>query len=366
MGWLQNFYNLIQVRKIRREHVKKFDNYSEFTQHRKSKFVFGYINFILGVLLIFILIEFVFFRKSGFTGFLSWALKAGYTLILCFIYGLIFFQLQSIIIDWYISLTRLQTGFQKSLQMLRMKYIRFEPNSRDVFKKLKWHRLATYGANLVSATILCFLYIFFDKHLFLSIAILLLIANFRLLSEDLVPPAALVLTTSSSDGLLLLGKIQEALNPLRVISLLDRKIEPKGIHRHREKQESESFRELDENEWQSTVQKLMDIVPFIVLDARVKSQPVIEEAKWIIEKQLEHQFPKKNFQTESANFHLKKQMVFFVTGPNLEMPVLDSLPKTNFQKICEIEIISEKMLTERLIAVLKMDSLPLFIRAGEN
>jgi hypothetical protein len=138
-------------------------------------------------------------------------------------------------------------------------------------------------------------------------AVLLTISNFMLfisfspLINRFQPPALLFLATSNPESLFLLAQIDKSLPWLRIASLLNMDVDTDigsiiGA--------STKFRTSDAVIWREVVQKLMDISEIIVLDARHVSSPILEEARWVLER-------------------MSLKQCYFVIGVQKEKPVLD-------------------------------------------
>lgn len=122
-----------------------------------------------------------------------------------------------------------------------------------------------------------------------------------------VPPAAVVLTVSGAEGVKLDRIVDYAMNPLRVVSLLQRNRVAFHLGPSRT---FDSFRTGRYSKWWSVVERLVEIAPLIVMDTRCETDPVKEEVERLITMNM-------------------TDKVMFVTGKNGECPVLKTIVETH-------------------------------------
>lgn len=103
--------------------------------------------------------------------------------------------------------------------------------------------------------------------------IALLAQHVVLLAGEIVPPAALFLTSSSREAADLLVRINFALSPLRCVALLN----PKHMHFLQRNAISDNLRTRDPYLWKGIVHLLIDLVPLVIIDARSGTTAAMEE-----------------------------------------------------------------------------------------
>lgn len=129
----------------------------------------------------------------------------------------------------------------------------------------------------------------------------------HLLIYQCLPPSILLLGTSRHECVTLRHKLERGLHPYRVVVLLEPFSANSSIHSLfvRNLFEWDNLR-TSTKKWKSVVHPLMDIVPAIVLDARVPTPGVLEETRRIL-----------------AEGFISKTV--FLVEDNTNAPVLDAL-----------------------------------------
>jgi hypothetical protein len=119
-----------------------------------------------------------------------------------------------------------------------------------------------------------------------------------------IPPAVLLLGSSSTGTARLMEEIDEAIYPLRVVALID----PQGAHwTVRQNIAFDNLRTKRQDLWRSVVHPLMDSSLLVVVDARVASPAVVEECIRV---------------AKSPN---RVGRSLFVQGENQERPAIDAI-----------------------------------------
>lgn len=98
-----------------------------------------------------------------------------------------------------------------------------------------------------------------------------------ILMHFLLPPAAIVLASSSGDSAALLKSTSVSFFPLRVVSLLN------GAHLGGSAfaSEHDNLRTISGQTWRESVHRLVDITQLVIVDARSTTPPVCEEIRYM-------------------------------------------------------------------------------------
>lgn len=96
----------------------------------------------------------------------------------------------------------------------------------------------------------------------------------------LQPPYMLMLGASSEATGMSLSRLSNAAFPYRIVALLDRV--RTGRHLSSFSWLTDDLRTVDERDWRSLVDRLVDVVPVIVLDARTDRPVVVQEAESLL------------------------------------------------------------------------------------
>jgi hypothetical protein len=96
----------------------------------------------------------------------------------------------------------------------------------------------------------------------------------------LQPPYVLMLGASSGATGMTLSRLSNAAFPFRVVALLDR--DRTGRHPSSFSWLTDDLRTVDERDWRSLVDRLVDVIPVIVLDARTVRPVVVQEAESLL------------------------------------------------------------------------------------
>lgn len=119
-----------------------------------------------------------------------------------------------------------------------------------------------------------------------------------------IPPAVLLLGSSSAGTARLMEEIDQAIYPLRVVALID----PQGAHwTVRLNVAFDNLRTKRQDRWRSVVHPLMDSSLLVVVDARVASPAVVEECIRV------------------ARSPERACRSLFVQGENQERPAIDAI-----------------------------------------
>ena len=166
--------------------------------------------------------------------------------------------------------------------------------------------------------------------------------------QGMLPPLVLFLGVSSYEQFKTLKRVQKTV-PCLVVTLInqveesilrqyDRHYRGMGLDPTGPRYESLRTRE---GLWEITVRELIDMVPIVILDTRVASDPVSQEAAWMLEPERLHQ-------------------VMFVTDDEGNAPVLESLlPKEDIYREHRSRLVKEDELCDRISQFTKSrDTLP--------
>jgi hypothetical protein len=119
--------------------------------------------------------------------------------------------------------------------------------------------------------------------------IIWLAAGLHALSRVCIPPAVLLLSSSWADTVKLITTVERAVFPLRVVHLLDTYLDQQvpDAYRHETLREG-SLRTYNPQNWQLIVDRLTESVPIIVVDTRIDTPALIEEARKLLETNQAH------------------------------------------------------------------------------
>lgn len=166
--------------------------------------------------------------------------------------------------------------------------------------------------------------------------------------QSTLPPVILFLGVSSYEQFQTLKRVQKTL-PCLVVTLINQAEDSILRHYHRHYggmgldptgTRYESLR-TREGRWEQTVLDMMNMVPIVILDTRVVSEPVVQEAVWMLQPERLHK-------------------VTFVTDDDTIAPVLESiLPRDEIDRTHRARLVTEAGLGDRIERLTKSrDSLP--------
>ena len=94
----------------------------------------------------------------------------------------------------------------------------------------------------------------------------------------LLPPTAIVLASSSAASGELLEMVSRSFFPFRVVALLDGARLGPAIFANK----NDNLRTIGGNTWRQAVHHLVEITPFVIVDARSSTPPVCEEIRYML------------------------------------------------------------------------------------
>lgn len=104
-------------------------------------------------------------------------------------------------------------------------------------------------------------------------------AGLHTLSSVCLPPAVLLLSSSWADTPRLVKAVGEAVFPLRAVHLLDTYLDQQVPDRYRhETLSAGSLRTYNPQKWRVVIDRLTEVVPVVVLDTRIDTPALLEEA----------------------------------------------------------------------------------------
>ena len=208
-------------------------------------------------------------------GFLRWSASFVLGAAEWLLYWVLFLSIKFNILRWF--QTGRLLGFPK-------------PETRRIMRRvaeLREHRYG-WGWPLYLAIALLFLTLLgiTGATLFLAMFLVLtwqqLVERFR----RIVPPAVLLLTTSSQDTLTLHARICLTVRRLRAVALLKMEQSPAPLVTRFTR--LDCFRTDSDELWEEVVDQFIDISPVVVLDARQLTPAVIHEASRILDHNVAH------------------------------------------------------------------------------
>ncbi len=250
--------------------IRKFASRSRNVRFAFKHKVYFYIDFL--VLIILFSIFYIIFAEftPGTVGVLRW--------LLFFLLGLAEFSMYLVVLK---SIINKVGRFYETSRLLGF------PNAemRKSLWKLTQHtalgNMGTWLGYFVCIAIFILLYSVSRWRIFIALMILFTQLWIVERVKRIVPPTVLFLTTSGSDRLDLFVRLDWIIRRLRVVALI--RLDEADTNIKRFLVRSDCFRTTDDEIWEDTVIKLMEMAPIIIFDTRLVTPPILTEINHLLD-----------------------------------------------------------------------------------